>query len=203
MWRSFASAALLLCLAQPAAARPPQGGDDAFQVRYDRSRALYQEGRYEECISELQAAYRLRQLPRLLLNIGHAYRKLGRAREALSHYQLYLQVEADPRPEIRADVERGMAQARALLQATEPTAPRGPGAPPPATSPGVQAAPALTFRPQVPTAPAPAPQPVYKKWWFWTALGGAAVVAAGVTAGVTVSVLGRRDDAPTGPIDVK
>jgi tetratricopeptide (TPR) repeat protein len=202
MWRSFASAALLLCLAQPAGARPMQGAEDTFQVRYDRSRALYQQGRYEECISELQAAYKLRQLPRLLVNIGHAYRKLGRAREALSHYQLYLQVEPDPRPEIRADVERGMAQARALLQATEPPAPPAPHASPPAPpAPGAQAVPALALRPEVQTAPAP--QPVYKKWWFWTALGGAAVVAAGVTAGVTVSVLGRRDGAPTEPIDVK
>lgn len=34
--------------------------------------------------------------------------------------------------------------------------------------------------------------PVYKKWWFWVALGGAAAVAVGVTTGV---VLGTR----TGP----
>lgn len=28
--------------------------------------------------------------------------------------------------------------------------------------------------------------PVYKKWWFWVALGGAVAVAAGVTAGIVV-----------------
>lgn len=38
--------------------------------------------------------------------------------------------------------------------------------------------------------------PVYKKWWFWVALGGAAVVAAGVTAGV---VIGTRSAQPTTP----
>jgi hypothetical protein len=36
--------------------------------------------------------------------------------------------------------------------------------------------------------------PVYKKWWFWVALGGAAVVAAGVTAGV---VIGTRSTPST------
>jgi hypothetical protein len=39
--------------------------------------------------------------------------------------------------------------------------------------------------------------PVYKKWWFWVALGGAAVVAAGVTAGV---VIGTRSS-PTTTMD--
>ena len=36
--------------------------------------------------------------------------------------------------------------------------------------------------------------PVYKKWWFWVAIGGAAAVAAGVTAGV---VIGTRSTTPT------
>jgi hypothetical protein len=29
--------------------------------------------------------------------------------------------------------------------------------------------------------------PIYKKWWFWVAIGGAAAVAAGVTAGIVVT----------------
>ncbi len=36
--------------------------------------------------------------------------------------------------------------------------------------------------------------PLYKKWWFWVAIGGAAVVAAGVTAGV---VIGTRTGGTT------
>lgn len=33
--------------------------------------------------------------------------------------------------------------------------------------------------------------PVYKKWWFWVALGGAAVAASAITAGVVVGVGAR------------
>jgi tetratricopeptide (TPR) repeat protein len=41
------------------------------------------------------------------------------------------------------------------------------------------------IRVEVPAATRPAEKPVYKKWWFWVALGGAAVAVAGaVTAGV-------------------
>jgi hypothetical protein len=36
--------------------------------------------------------------------------------------------------------------------------------------------------------------PVYKKWWFWVAIGGAAVVAGAVTAGAVVAT---RSSAPT------
>ena len=37
--------------------------------------------------------------------------------------------------------------------------------------------------------------PIYKKWWFWTLIGGAAVVAGGVTAGI---ILGTREVVPNG-----
>jgi hypothetical protein len=34
--------------------------------------------------------------------------------------------------------------------------------------------------------------PVYKKWWFWVAIGGAVVAAGAITAGI---VVGTRGDA--------
>jgi tetratricopeptide (TPR) repeat protein len=43
-------------------------------------------------------------------------------------------------------------------------------------------------------APAPHDQPIWQRWWLWTAIGGAVVVAGAVTA----IVLTRSDDTPPG-----
>ena len=42
-------------------------------------------------------------------------------------------------------------------------------------------------------------KPVYKKWWFWTAIGGGAAVALGLGLGLG---LGLRDDVKTGAADI-
>ena len=68
-------------------------------------------------IEAFQRAYDLRQLPRLLLNIGQAHRKLGHAREALESYRLYLRAEPSPpltlaRPFRRAVAVVGSRSAR-------------------------------------------------------------------------------------------
>jgi hypothetical protein len=44
---------------------------------------------------------------------------------------------------------------------------------------------------------APAEKPIYKKWWFWVAIGGAAVAAAAITAGLVVGT----QQAPSGPVE--
>jgi tetratricopeptide (TPR) repeat protein len=183
-------------------------GEAAFQRHYARSRALFSAQKYEACITELKAAYKLRQLPRLLLNMGQAYRKLGRAREALAHYELYLQVDPDPRPEVREEVIGYIEKTRAMLAAAEPGAgaamsPQGESEHP---RPGLLPQPPQknqadeAVRPLPPAGPASRPQrrpgqPVYKKWWFWTALSG--VLATGITAGVVAATLpGDQGSAP-------
>jgi len=64
----------------------------------------------------------------------------------------------------------------------------GPARPDPGDSVADRAAQAVR---EPPAPPVPDSPPVYKSWWFWTAVGGA--VAAGVVAG---AVIGTRPDGP-------
>ncbi len=104
------------------AIRPGVGRADStreFRQHYESALRLYDGGQFEGAIKEFQAAYALKQLPRLLLNIGQAHRKLGHARDALGFYEFYLRVEPNPKPEIKAELTSYITQTRALLDAAE------------------------------------------------------------------------------------
>src|SRR5205823_2127459 len=85
----------------------------------DKAVELYKAEEFEDAIKEFQAAYALRQLPKLLLNIAQAHRKLGRAKEALGFYEFYLRVEPSPKAELKAELEAYITQTRAMLAAAE------------------------------------------------------------------------------------
>ena len=82
--RALAAIVFLASLAGPVVAGEP------FQEHYDRGVKLYGERDYGQAIEEFQAAFAIRQLPRLLFNMAQAHRKLGHAGEALGLYQRYL-----------------------------------------------------------------------------------------------------------------
>lgn len=103
---------------------PAQAIDRADQ-HYKRALKYYESKDYPTAIKEFQAAYRVRQLPKILLNIGQVYRKLGMASTALKFYQHYLRVEPNPKAEIRAEVDRYIAQTRAMLDPPEFVTPGG------------------------------------------------------------------------------
>lgn len=96
----------------------PAQADRADQ-HYKRALKHYESKDYPSAIREFQAAYRVRQLPRILLNIGQVYRKLGMASTALKFYEHYLRVDPNPKAEIRAEVDRYIAQTRAMLDPPE------------------------------------------------------------------------------------
>lgn len=96
----------------------PAHADQADQ-HYKRALKYYESKDYPHAIKEFQAAYRVRQLPRILLNIGQVYRKLGMASTALKFYEHYLRVEPNPKAEIKAEVDRYIAQTHAMLDPPE------------------------------------------------------------------------------------
>ncbi len=112
----FWSAALVLVVLGLTAS--PVFADRADQY-YKRALKDYENKDYPSAIREFQAAYRVRQLPKILLNIGQVYRKLGMASTALKFYEHYLRVEPNPKPEIKAEVDRYIAQTRAMLDPPE------------------------------------------------------------------------------------
>lgn len=94
---------------------PPVVWADLADQHYKRAIAFYENKDYPRAIREFQAAYKVRQLPRILLNIGQVYRKLGMASTALKFYEHYLRVDPQPKPEIKSEVDRYIAQTRAML----------------------------------------------------------------------------------------
>ena len=187
------------------------GGDTArvreARVHYEQAVANYNLDELAPALAEFREAYRLKPDPSFLFNIAQCYRKLGQVDAALDFYRKYLR--SLPNAPNRADVERIVAdlhahQASATApEAAPPTHPsltaapvtEAPVAPAPVVPAPVVLAPALpatrvdvlVATPE--TAPAPSVA-LYRRWWFWTALG--AVVAGAAIGGYAASRPGPR-----------
>lgn len=185
-FRWVALLALLLSLGAKAHAAPPtaaQASSDPClkeaecRDHYQRAVGLYESGRYEAALPEFQAAYQSRQMPWLLINIGRTLHRLGRLDEAITFYNRYEQASPNDDPETTKKVREYKAQAEVLLSAKGASGTTV--TPPPTPDPA----------PSGPVAPLPDTRPVYKKWWFWTAIGGGAAVIliTGIAVGVSVN----------------
>lgn len=176
-----------------------------FDHHYARAYRAYEAGRFAEAIEAFEAAYAVNPLPRLLINLGNAHRKLGQDQDALTCYQRYLQLEPKAPPALRAKVEASMAQVRARAR------PLGEARPPPPPSAlplavragGVPPAAAGGVPPAAAVAPAAAPHDPGRgrgragRWTFVVLGAVAAVVAAGVVTGV---VIGSQQPPPGLPV---
>jgi tetratricopeptide (TPR) repeat protein len=188
------SGLLLLLLAAPAAA-----ADRKRQAREDFREAtrFYEVADFEHALAKFKSAYLLHDDPALLFNIAQSYRQLGNKPEAIRFYKTYLH---------KVPAAANADEVRRLL-ATLEAPPPVPPAPEPVKR--VETPPPLITTPPV-VAPAandsattlarPAPprrQPLYKKWWLWTAVG---VVVAGAAVGAAVGVTSSGASEPTFPV---
>lgn len=164
--------AVLLGLAEsPARAIALDDGcinDPVCRQHYDTALELFQDGRYEAALSEFQGAYAQRQMPWLLVNIGRTLHRLGRLKEAIAQYERYQQSGLGTDPETNQKAREYLAQARLLLA----QAPKTPGSADSTTAASGQ----------------PESGQLYKKWWFWTAIGGGVAVVAIVGIGLGVGL---------------
>src|ERR1700690_1483841 len=124
-------------------------GDDQGTARdhYIKGTRAYELGLYDEAIAEYMAAYKTKDDPALLFNLGQAHRLAGHATEALHFYKTYL--AKGPQGANRADVESEMRELKELVEKqrqaqAEPPAvsgasnlPAGVGTVPPEPAPGM------------------------------------------------------------------
>ncbi|HEX6836032.1 MAG TPA: tetratricopeptide repeat protein [Polyangia bacterium] len=153
--------------------------DDARLARqhFADGSKLYDLGKFRDAAREYEEAYKAKPDPALLFNIGQAYRAAGDASEAVTAYKSYLRhvPDAPNRVEVEGHIEKlqRLVDEQRRTQTSPPQ-----GTLQPTTEPQPQAQP----QPQLVATAAPAEkQPVYKKWWLWTAVGGV-IVAGGVIA---------------------
>ncbi|PSM32194.1 hypothetical protein BVG81_001405 [Haliangium sp. UPWRP_2] len=185
----------------------------AFARLYERGMRHYATKEYVAAIDALGAAYQVEQKPPLLFYLARCHIELGHAEDALRLYALFEPLANNPPAELRKQMQEDKVRAQALLDAAEqldpvPPVPFVPAAgdrrPP---SPGIDVRPPNLaerptpieddLRPLVPTA-----QPVYRRWWFWTALGGGVAVAAVAVVVAATRVWTPQSQRPAIPSDV-
>ena len=135
---------------------------DSAREHFAKGTRAYDLGLYDEAIAEYMAAYKIKDDPALLFNIGQAHRLAGHAAEALRFYKTYL--SKVPAAQNRSEVEAKMAELNKQLEqqkqkpveaAPNPPAPSPmPAAVPAEPGPDSQANPAI--------APVADPAPVTK-----------------------------------------
>lgn len=180
----FLSAVPLHAAVAQGAAQPAR--DAIYHRRLQAAQAFYREQRYQATIVELQAAYALVPLPRLLFNLGQAHLKLGHAEEALRFYERYERES----PALDAQEQRALAaaRARALVLAPAPLPPQPvPPSAPSASAPPAGASPAPPAASLVASAGLPVRSPLTQP--RATSLTRKQRIAVGVLAGAVVVTL--------------
>jgi tetratricopeptide (TPR) repeat protein len=133
----------------------------AAQKHFEKAQKLFNLGKFDEALTEYEAAYEAKPLGDFLYNIAQCYRNLEDYDRAIFSFKKYLKEKPDA--DDRAQVEK-------FIDELEEKKQRGEGQkfvdkPPPPPPPIVVAH----------------DDPFYKKWWFWT---GVAVVGVAGSVGI-------------------
>lgn len=110
--RRFSLFALLVVTTLVAA--PARAEDDSFSDHYERAQAFTQTSEHAAALHELEAAYALRQLPKLLREMALCHRRLGHTKEALDYDRRYLTADPSLEPAVKSEILGEIAELRAL-----------------------------------------------------------------------------------------
>jgi tetratricopeptide (TPR) repeat protein len=197
MVKTIATLASILLLA--ASARGDVARDESKRQR-EQARAQFNSGHFDDALEHYRAAYKLSPDADLFYDIGLCQESLHQSAAAIESYQRFLDLR--PNAKDRGDVEVRIAaikmtmanEAKKPASADHPAAApvvTAPATPPPATTnppPANLAAPNTNATPPATDnvlVAAPAPVPIYRRWYFWGAIAAVVVVATiiGVAAG--------------------
>lgn len=134
---------------------------------------FYKLGKFADAVDRYAKAYKIVPLPGFLYALGQSHHKLAHFKKAVHFYQMYLR-DNPGTPKSKAIgqliLECQKKHAAALTRA------RG-GLAPGTNLGGLNGA--------TPGGDSPKSRPVYKQWWFWTAVGvGVAVLVGGLAGGL-------------------
>jgi tetratricopeptide (TPR) repeat protein len=204
----LAGLALVAALASATAAGAAPNPREQAKVEFDKGQVQYRVGHFQEALEAYTRAYELFPAPALLFNIGQCHKNLQNHERAIFFFEGYLHDEANPArralaqellAESRAELERAAVSARAAKEKDKENEPNANRSTPLAKRSGSRSAttpPPLTPEAAAASDGAPAPllgagrqasapsdeaTPVTRTWWFWTAVG---VAAIGVASGV-------------------
>jgi tetratricopeptide (TPR) repeat protein len=194
LWRAagvlvFVPASQLPC---PADAVSGDSKQEA-KAHFREAQKHYNLSEFSEALLEFKEAYRLQPDPVFLYNIGQCERQLGHLEEASRFYRSYLR--ESPKAANRQEVERKIDEIDETLKAQEKSESTA-VAPPPQPNPlPVPAAPVAETRTDLTVAPSvEETPPIYKRWWFWAAVG---AVAVGATVGIVLATSGKQASPPS------
>jgi tetratricopeptide (TPR) repeat protein len=183
----------IACTLLPVQADGREGGhqivdataEERARAHIQKAADAFQDGRYDEAMTEFEAGYAAVPRPGFVLNMGHVQRKAGNLERARDYYRRYLQLE--PKSPQRAEVEKEIAEIDVALRgragggATRTTPPARKNivltpAQDDAEEPaGLKAIPAKAI---VASPPQSQESPFYQRWWFWGTAGGLVVAGA-------------------------
>lgn len=138
--------------AQPAP-QPSPPVEQEFKRHLNKALELYKAARFAEAIESFEQAYKLKQIPAILYNLGQAHRKLGHGQEALRYLHLYEQTNPDLSAEERATLKLQIEGANALIKALDPRQTATESPPPPAAPVEPPEPPPAPLCPVTPAAP--------------------------------------------------
>ena len=122
---AIVSASVPHAVAQPA---PPANAEEEAKTKFLAGKQSYRLGEYDEAIALWKEAYRLKDNPAFLFNIGQAYREKGDLPKALQFFESYLK-EAPANASNRSDVEQRVVELKKLIEDQRASAKRPPNEP--------------------------------------------------------------------------
>jgi tetratricopeptide (TPR) repeat protein len=158
---SVVVSAALICAPVTASAQDKDADNKAAaKEHWSRGTSFYDLGRYDQAITEFEAAYQLKNDPAFLFNLAQAYRMAGKHERAVHFYKTYLRYV--PKAPNRADIEEKIKTGEQLAaqQSAGTLPPPTTTTPPPATTtppPGQTTPPPGSELGAVPTPPGELP----------------------------------------------